>query len=240
MGRKFAGVAVIFLNKNPRIEHQLLGWGYSLEANETLSLLWPPSPQADEVMQIASQYAFTYSSFELQAHGNINVHSADIVKFGNGLTRIAINNRTKIFKKNAELMLTKVDGLVDAFDTLSVKKDIASRYTVPDNETYLFGASGVLQMSKGMSVFLTAQNEIRHYFSGYQDCIITAPVISIAKNSESLLRDILLYYRRVEPFGWQDFETLNLSSIAFEYLEKCETQGLINSAAKRFIEEGRI
>ena len=240
MNRDFAGVIVTFINKTAKIEQQLYAWKYKLEANETLSLLWPPSLQIDDKTIIKAKYAYIYSSFEMQAHGNINVNSADIVKLENGTSKISINKRTKIYKKNVELVLDKCEDSAEEHDILMVAHETSKKYLSPDNSTYLFNNSGVFPMSKGMSVILTFTSEVRHYSFGYLDRIITATKKYPIYFSERILQDVLMYYKREEEFNWSDYESLSLTPTAFQYIETCEKMGKINSAAKRFIKEGRI
>lgn len=240
MGRAFAGVVVEFTQKTARIEQQLGLWKYKLETNETLTLVWPPSSLVNESMLICNDYAYLFSTFELQAHGNINVHSDNIVKFENGISKVSINGRTKIYKKNAELVLEKCKETPCEYDTISVAYETAKNYVASDDSAYLFNRSGISPMSKGMSVLLTHGSEVRHYLSGYLDSIITVTTDSVTLTGDRLLQDILMYYKRTEAFNWADYESLELSHTAFQYIEICEKTGLINSVAKHFIEEGWI
>ena len=240
MGRDFSGIIVTFNNRAESVKQQLEAWNYKLEASETLSLLWPPSPQANDTIFIKTKYAYIFSSFELHAHGNINIHLEDIVRLGNGASKIAVKDRTKVYKKNAELILAKQENYVSDYDTIHIAKEQSKKFVAPDNGTYLFNRSGVSPMSKGMSASLVATSEVRHYSFGYLDFIITAANKLVPWDSERILQDILIYYRREQAFIRNDFESLDLSSIALQYIESCGKSGKINSAAKRFIEEGRI
>ena len=69
MGRDFSGIIVTFINKTESVEQQLEAWNYKLEDNETLSLLWPPSPQANDTIFIKTKYA--YISFALWGRKSI-------------------------------------------------------------------------------------------------------------------------------------------------------------------------
>lgn len=240
MGRDFSGVVVTFINKTSNIEQQLATWKYTLEANETLSLLWPPSPQADGTLLIKENFAYIFSSFEIQAHGNINVHTENIIRLGDGVSRISINGRTKVYKKNAELQLDKYKRLVREYDSISVTHAVAKRYVASNNETYLFNRSGVMAMNNGMATSLTLASEVRHYTFGYLDYILTAIKNGASQDGGNLLGNILKYYKREEDFDWNDYDSLNLSPTAFEYIKLCEKSGRINAAAKHFIEEGCI
>ena len=240
MGRDFSGVLVTFINKTERIEQQLEAWKYRLESNETLVLLWPPSSQVDDTMFIKTKYAYIFSSFEIQAHSNINTHSDDIIRLGDGVSKVAVNGRIKVYKKNAELLLVKQEVFASEYDVISIAQEIAKKFVAPDNRTYHFNRSGVSLMNKGMAVLLTATSEVRHYTFGYLDRIITAASKLVLWDGEHILQDILMYYKKEETFNWRDFESFDLSYTAFQYIESCAKTRKINSAAKRFIIEGNI
>lgn len=238
MERDFTGVLITFTKRTEKIEQQLKAWKYKLETNETLTLLWPPSSKINESMLISSTYAYIFSSFKIQAHGNINVHSEDIVRLGEGVSKISINRQTKVYKKNAELVLNHHKDSNDRHTMLSIVRETSKNYAVPDDGVYLFNRYGAHPMSKGMSILLTAESEIRHYSFSYLDRIVRAP-----KKANALvcdLHDMLKHYKRTEDFNGSDYESLDLSPVAFQYIKSCEKTGKINSAAKYFIEEGRI
>lgn len=240
MGREFSGIVVSFSKKTARVEQQLKAWKYKLEANETLTLLWPPSKTVNESMQVYTDYAYLYSTFELQAHGNINVHFDDIVRLEDGISKVSIKGQTKIYKKNTELVLEKCIETSYKYDTISVAHEKSKNYVAPDDSVYLFNRSGISPMSKGMSVFLTPNCEVRHYSFGYLDSIVAVANDSAALTDDRLLQDILKHYKRLEVFNWADYETFELSNTAFQYIKSCEKTGLINSAAKYYIAEGWI
>jgi len=239
MNRDFAGVIVTFTNKSAKIEQQLESWKYKLEANETLTLLWPPSPQIDDAVYIKAKCAYIFSSFELQAHGNINVQSSDISKISDGITKVVAKSKVKVYKKNAELILETYDPKADDFINISVTKRAENDFQVADESYFMFNRSGVLPLSKGANIQMTPEIEVRHYSSGYLDEIVVPREPNVI-SGENLLQNALIYYKRVETLDQNVFESLSLSKTAFQYLENCKKTGLINSAAKRFIEEGRI
>jgi hypothetical protein len=240
MGRDFSAVVVVFIQKTARVEQQLEAWKYKLEANETLTLLWPPSKIVNESVQVYTDYAYLYSTFELQAHGNINIHYDDIVRLEDGISKVSIKGRTKIYKKNTELVLEKCNETSYEYDTILIAHEISKNYVAQDDSVYFFNRSGISPMSKGMSVFLTPNCEVRHYSFGYLDSIVTVAYDFAALTGDTLLQDIIKHYKRLEIFNWADFESLELSNTAFQYIESCEKAGLINSAAKYYIEEGWI
>lgn len=240
MGRKFIGQALTIKDKTTDVESVFSSWGYQVEASETLTLLWPPAAQINEVSMISSDNAFLYSSFNLEPHGNINVHSTDITSMENGVSKVSIYSRVKVFRKNAEII---IDGHVACpadYETLSLEEGHTYIYTVPDDRTYyFFNRSGATPISKGQSVFLTPGSFIKRYNSGYLDGIIY-PLQRKELSGEQLLNDLLAHYKRAESLSLESFADLELSGIATKYIEECIEGGVINSAAKRFIEGGQL
>lgn len=239
MGRKFLGMILTITSKNSQIDSLLLSWGYQLEASETLTLLWPPAPFVEESVLINAEFVFLFSTFELQAHGNINVRSEDIKKIDVGISKVSVNSRTKVYKKNAELMLEKCKQTSDTYTTITLARKVLKTYNVLDDSTFLFNRSGVSHLSTGMSILLTPESEIRHFTFGYLDGCVS-PASNDVLEGDLLLQDVLIHYKRKEAFKWDDYDSLELSQTAFLYLEYCEKTGRINSVAKQFIEEGRI
>jgi hypothetical protein len=238
MGRKFLGKILTIKTKTANIDALILSLGYQLEASETLTLLWPPAALVDGVSKIAAHDAFLYSSFELQAHGNINVRSEDIVKGTNGISKILIKPNTKIYKKNVEIIIDKDEKHLSAFKEIFLTNSSVSAYTVPDDSAcFICNRSGVKPLRKGQLVFLTPQNEIRRYDHGY----LTGRVYLRQREKltgKLLLNDILAHYKQIETFGSVSFSSYELSETASRYLDECKTSGLINTVAKRFIKEG--
>jgi len=95
MNRKFIGCRLTINNKTTKTDVLVSSWGYKLEVSETLALLWPPTFMIDDVTSIDSDYAYLYSSFELQALGNINICTRDIKKSMNNISRISTKSRVK-------------------------------------------------------------------------------------------------------------------------------------------------
>ncbi|PHJ37374.1 hypothetical protein P378_16595 [Desulforamulus profundi] len=153
---------------------------------------------------------------------------------------MSVKPKTKVFKKNAEIIIDKGEQHPYGFDEIPSTESSASTYTVPDDSTYfLFNRSGVKRLSKGQSVSLTPQGEIRRYYYGYPTDRIY-PRQQEELTGELLLDDILSHYRRTEAFDKSVFSSCALSKTASQYIEKCEASGLINTVAKQFIEEGRL
>lgn len=240
MNRKFLGIILSITNKTASIDNLLKSWGYQLETSETLTLLWPPAPVINEVSVITSDNAYVFTSFELQAHGNINVHSEDIFKVNHGISRLLVKPKTKIFKKNAEIVIDKVEPPIDDYSVITPSKSTANSFTVPyDGVYFLFNRSGVSPLKNGQVVFLAPESSIVRY-----DCNCPVEYIYPCRqkewSGEELLEDILAHYKRMEVLDPNLFSSLALSKAASQYIEKCRISGLINSVAKQYIEEGQL
>lgn len=240
MSRSFIGQTLTIKNKTADVESLFSSWGYQVEASETLTLLWPPAAQINEVSAICSDNAFLFSSFNLEPHGNINVHSTDVTKIGNGVSRVLIHSRVKVFRKNAEIVIDGGITYPADYETLSLEEGHTHIYTVPDDSAYyLFNRSGATPIIEGQSVFLTPGSLIKHYNSGYLDGVIY-PTQQYELSGEPLLYDLLAHYKRTESLSLESLAALELSDTASKYIEECIEVGVINSAAKRFIEEGQL
>jgi hypothetical protein len=239
MNRDFSVARIVFNQKNATIEKKLNDWNYNLETDESLTVLWPPTTIVDGVAKTTSGNVFLYSTFELQAHGNINLNSKDIAYLGNGITKVSVNEKAKIYKKNAELLLNRETLEADEFIPILVERKVKRNYKTTHDNSFLFSRVGVTLLGKGMSVALTTSSIIKRYSQGYL-CEVILPPEWYALSGKALLQDVLMHYHFTETFIWEDFETAELSQSAFEYIEKCEKLGKINAAAKRFIVEGRI
>jgi len=240
MNRKFLGIVLSITNKTVSIENLLRSWGYRLEASETLTLLWPPAPVINDVSVITSDNAYVFASFELQAHGNINVHSEDIFKVNHGISRVLVKPKTKIFRKNTEIVIDKVEPPIDDYSVITLSKSTAKSFTVPNDGAYfLFNRLGVSPLKNGQVVFLTPESSIVQYKCNYPIGYIY-PCRQKKWAGEDLLEDILAHYKRMEVFDPTLFSSLALSKVASQYIEKCSISGLINSVAKQFILEGQL
>lgn len=240
MGRKFLGMVLSIESKTVCVDALLNSWNYKLEASETLTLLWPPAALIDDVCVVHSDNAFVYTSFELQAHGNINVQSADIFKVNCGVSTIAIKSKTKIFKKNAEIIIDKRDQQSADYSVIASIDSVDSVCTVSDDGSYfLFNSSGVTPLVNGQVVMLTPKSEIRRYNFGYlTGCFHPRHHEELA--GEALLNDILIHYKRESVLDLNVFASLKMSDIASRYINKCKDSDSINAVAKQCIIEGLI
>jgi hypothetical protein len=240
MGRKFLGKILTIKNKTTSVDSLVTSWGYQLEASETLTLLWPPASQRNDIAITNSGYVYLFSSFILEPHGNINVHPEDIKRCTDDVSRVSIYSKVKVYRKNAEIEISNEKTASVSYDALPITETYTSVYEVPDdNIYYLFNQSGVTTLSQGQEIFLTPGSFVRSYQHGYLDEIIY-PERRYGLTGESLLKDILAHYKRTEPLSLDAFASLEFSELALTYIEKCIEAGVINSAAKRLIEEGRL
>ena len=238
MEKKFFGKILIIRKKTASIDSLIKSWGYQLEISEILTLLWPPAVQVGENSLIHSEQAFLFSSFELETHGNINVHSENIIEIEKGISMISVKSKVKIYKKNMEMTISKGEQDYRDFDSLVIVKNYYNIYKIPDNNIYfLFNKSGVTPLYHGQTISLTPNSIIKYYQFGYQEGAVY-PLQQHRLFGEKLLNDLLAHYKRTESFTINVFESFDLSEIASQYIKKCSESGIINSAAKYFIEEG--
>lgn len=240
MGLKFLGMTLSIQKKTAYIDGLLKTWGYQLEASETLTLLWPPAPVIDDVSVVTVNKVFIFTSFELQAHGNINVHSTDISLVNHGISRVLVKQKTKIFRKNAEIVIDTFDQPSDDFSAITLIESAESIYTVSDDGSYfLFNCSGVSPLGVGQVVLLTPKSEVRRYNFGY----LTGRFYHRQHEKlvgEALLEDILRYCKRAEALDLNLFDSLAMSDVALCYVNKCKGSVSINVVAKQNILEGLI
>ncbi len=241
MGNRFAGIVLKISKKTPQIDLLIRSWGYQLEVSETLTLLWPPATLIDDMSVIDyDDNAFLHTSFALQAHGNINLHSEYITQITDRITKIVVKPKTKVFKKNVEILIDKRKENLSVFDEVYVEKSTEKTFTVPDDRSYfLFNLSGVALLSKGQLVSLSPQSIIRNYLSGYliKEIILCRQEITSGK---ALLNDILVHCKRTEIFDKDIFRSRAISEIASAYIVDCEKSRLINTVVKQFIEGGLL
>jgi hypothetical protein len=239
MGQNFKGLIITFTAKDQELEHLLNGWGLRLEASEKLTLLWPPSSLLNETIMTTKSSLYIFSTFSLKEHANINVDKTDIFTFADGKTsKIKLNSKVKIFKKNTEMTFLKRGDLEKPYEKIIVDEDEQLTFKADDNNYFLFNNNGVTPLVLDMNVTLTKASFIKHFKNGYQDKIITT-----AQKSEKTtikLEELLLYYKRTERFQNEDFESLNLSESAKKYIDSCKIHGVINVAAKRLIQQGLL
>lgn len=240
MGLNFVGITLSILEKTVCTEKLLKAWGYQLEISEKLTLLWPPAPVINDVSTITSNNVFVFSSFDLQAHGNINVHSRDILRIDEDIFRILVKPKTHIFKKNAEIIIDRAELPNYVYNQISIYKDNQSSFTIPNKGSwFLFNLSGVSILKSGQVVYLTPQSVIKCYESNYPTYMIY-PCCQEKLANGDLIDDILMHCKRTEKLDLEQFMSLALSNTASQYIDKCSVSGSINSIVKQFIMEGLI
>ena len=241
MGLKFLGMTLSIQKKTVYIDKLLKTWGYQLEASEMLTLLWPPAPVIDDVSVVTSNKVFIFTSFELQAHGNINIHSTDILRVNHGISRVFVKQKTKIFKKNVEIVIDKIESPIYAYNRITQFEFAAVSFVIPDDGSwFLFNRSGVSPLKNGQVIYLAPESVIKRYESNYPTRIYIYPFRQKELVNEKLLDDILMYCKRTETLDLNQFVLLPLSNTASQYVDKCSVSGYINSVAKQFIVEGLL
>ena len=240
MNKKFYGMIINITNKTLAIDNILSSWDYELYTSEILTLLWPPAKKVNNVNIITSDNIYLFSSFTLQAHGNINVHSNSMQKTYDSVTKVFVDSKIKVAKKNTEIVIRKDHSTEKTFDNIKLREKLMDRFIVPKEGIYfLFNGFGADLLKSGQEVFLTPNSKIIQYKSTYPIEHIL-PCAARELSGEELLLDILCHHKYTEPFTITDLKTNKFSEIAFQYIEKCKVSGVINVIAKEYIEEGRL
>lgn len=240
MNTKFLGLIITIESKTSYIDELLRSWGYQLDSSETLTLLWPPSPVIDDVNVINSDVAFVFTSFDLLAHGNINLRSTDVIKLNHGISKVLVKSRTKIYKKNVEIGIDKAKQTSSSYNEVIFSNREANKFTIPNVDSYfLFNHSGVIPLKYGQVVFLTPDSVIIRYNHNYPIRNIY-PCQQKIWTDEELLADIIMYYKKTEKFDYNMLVSLVQSKATSHYIDKCRKFGSINSVVKRFIVEGKL
>ncbi len=228
-------LTVTFTEKNSQLDQLLLSWGFNLSVSEELVLLWPPAYESNETLLVSSEDSYIFSSFSLQAHGNINISDNDIHKISEKVTRVKTREKVKILKKNAEMTILLIPNDKEDAVLYNTKHSCTKRFVVPDSGTYyLFSQHGVEKLFAGQKVYLTATSFVAEYQANY-----LSQIISIEKDKEATLderiKDALAHYWVSVEFN----ETSGNSSSEYvlNYLGNCKKKGYINRAVLQMIEE---
>ena len=241
MNKNFTGQKLTIKNKTPKIESLFASWGYQIKASESLTILWPPATQIDEISVVDSDEVFLFSSFKLEPRSNINVSSMDMTEIENDMFKVSISSRVNIVQDNVEVFIDRKKSHPFSYNPILFEETHERIFRVPDDGAYyLFDNSGVTPLKEGMTIELTQNSFICRYNSGYLYGIIYSKQQKKI-SSEQLLNDLLAHYKRTEILSLEPFANLELSDTATKYIEECIEKGsVINSVAKRFIEEGRL
>ena len=240
MNQDFISATILIKTISAQTAQKLNEWGYSLEANETLNILWPPSAISNERLITNRSEMFLYSSFVLSPHGNINLSEKSIQKINSNVSLIQISDGVKVYKKNNELFIAKMEIVKNEYSLIRVAEKFVSKFTADDNGYYLFDKSGVTRLSKGMTITLSKNSKILHFYFNYLDQVIAAKDTETRIDAQTLLSEILQYYKRVLPYKTDNFGSLKVSEIAYVYTSRCEQTGFINAAVIRYIQGGGI
>lgn len=224
-----------FASKTTQLDALLSSWGYNLSFSEELVLLWPPAYESEETLYVSSNTVFVYSSFALQAFGNTNAPADSIHKVDNFITRIDIEGKARIRKKNAEISFVKT-----AFPSESVLPNVqystATKFVVPKKGTFFhFSLRGVEKLIAGQTVFLTNVSSVVECHGNYISSVITMPKAEELSLIEKI-RNALSYYWVMIPYE-KKLEEYQTEEIA-EYLHNSKEKGFINKAVQTIIEEG--
>lgn len=237
MERKFSAVILSFLDITLSLRNQLKLWNYNIEHSESYTLLWPPAPLIEDTFLVETNEVFSYSSFLLQAHGNVNLHSQEINRLSNGVTKLSINQTTKISQRNVDVTISIVEGYNDSITSLSKRDYMNCIFVVPNGgQYYLFNDFGVRSLISNETVFMTKDSEIKKYIGNY----FVGRVNYCSKNelnSKELLLDILHHYKVEIPFEENYFNHVYRSGVVAQYIAFCKNKGLINAIVKQFIME---
>lgn len=234
--RIWASVITI-TNKTTEIEAVFEQWGYKIDTPESLVLLWPPSYEIDGTNFISAERAFLSSSFRLQPCGNINTGSESIQVIDTNITKIRVDKHIKVLRKNAEIEIESQTVNLLLREN-NVKEQLAERFTVPkENRYYLFSNGETRELTYGENVVLTLNSYICEYSNGCLIRIINA-VKDIALKGEELLIDIIKHYKVFEPY--KSICTDGKPDFIVNYINSCKKTGIINSLAKKYIEEDKL
>ncbi len=225
-----------FTNKNPQIDSLLQSWGYNLNISEELSLLWPPAFESEDMFIVSAKTAYVFSSFALQASGNTNISSNAIHKVDDYVTKIDIQDKIKILKKNVEMTISSMKFPSEE-KALEAQYIFASKFIVPtEGVFYHYFSGGVERLLPGQIIFLTDMSFVVEYRGNYKHKIIMIPKSTDLPLSEQI-RKALLYYRVSIPYN-KFIEDCRTEDTA-EYLDKSREEGYINKAVKTIIMEGK-
>ncbi|MDR1872800.1 MAG: hypothetical protein LBS60_12930 [Deltaproteobacteria bacterium] len=219
--------------------HFLENWGFKVDKRESITTLWPPVVFKDEITLAQSDYVYLHSTSQLIPHGNINLNSKQIEIKNDGVYKITANNAI-IIMKNVEIYFKNDEKHINEIEKKEIRIIKTNKYDLDHQGRYfLFNKDGVTYLEGGTTKLLTPNSVIKRYTNNYLDlCIYYKEQNEVS--SEELLNDIIANYKIVESFAKNDFNGLTISETALKYLRECEKSGLINSAVKRYIIEGRV
>lgn len=234
LGQCFWGCVITINLKTEALESLFQSWGYNLNSSEKLTLLWPPSCEKDDVIFVSSSNAYLYSSFKLQGHGNTNASNECIHQIMPGVFCIDLSENIRIVKKNIEINIKRYQ---DNYIMVQQDKiiDFLKQFKIPENNSRYFKFSkwGVEELQPGEQIYLTPDSTIVEYINGY--LIRTIFFEKDKLTLEHLYYDALAHYRVMAPYSLTDIPSLPEQMLT--YVQKSQSEGTINNAVKRIIEE---
>jgi hypothetical protein len=243
MRRKFDARIITITEDAPDIKLYLESWGYWLKTPEFILPLWPPMSVMDESIVANHNVVFVKTSFELQAHANINAHSkqfSTIGKLQEKVYKIEVQPSAKIHKENADILILCETAIESGFIPLAHKTEYCEKFECPKSGHYFaFGTSGVEYLSDGRRIILFAGSAIKGYFSNYP-IIEFLPKPQVEQDYDELLMDILKNYKVEEVYNQNCTNAEPQSDVGKAYVTECLRCGRINVAVKRYISEGKL
>lgn len=223
-----------FTNKSQQLDSLLQTWGYNLNESEELTLLWPPAYESGETLHVSDDKVFVFSSFALQAFGNTNMPNSAINKVDGNITKIEINGKLRILKKNTEMSVVKTKSVSEP-SAHNIKSVTTEKFVVPKSGTfYHFSSYGVEKLSSGDTIFLTEASSVVECCGNYISTVITLPRMEEISLSQKML-DALSYYWVSIPFN-EEIEN-RYPEIISKYLLESKAKGRINKAVLTLLEE---
>lgn len=241
MDMRFIGMvlSIKYLSKN--LVSLLKSWNYKAETSEALTILWPPTYLTDNKCNVNADYIYVYSSFNLIPKGNTNVPRENIRLVTSNVSRINLLPQSIIFKKNAEIIIEKKDSITFNKKHIQSYARKANVFKVPEDglSYFMFNCYGVSQLTVNQTVYMTPDSLIIGYKHNYPVTYIVQDEHHVKCGNE-LLDDILAHYKKTENFDESKIDQNRLSTLALQYIKKCEIDGKINTVVRHYFEEGLL
>lgn len=243
MNRKFSAKIITITENTPDINAYWQSWGYSLKTPEFALPLWPPMAVSEENLITNQKDIFLKTSFDLQAHANINIHSKQIFLIGKSEERvykIEVEPSVKIHKENADILISRENTIENRYKQMEVRTEFCEKFECAKVGYYFsFGSNGVEYLSEGRSIVLFARCAVKGYLSNYL-IVEVLPKQQLKLESGKLLNDILKNYKVEEVYNQECTSLEPFSNDVKGYMIKCSRCEKINIAVKRYIREGKL
>lgn len=240
-GKTFWIAHVIIRGINSDLRNWFSIYRRYLIQSERISILWPPAVIDKGVYVVSPGQIHLSSSFQLQAHANVSLPSTCVRSAPEApVTRITVYDRAKIYKNGVELVINTTQIKHEL--QLKQEKYILEcyKFTIPPGgRFFLSDTEGISELREGQVVHLTVQSKILHYQSNYLVGCVIQPRKDKYSNTE-IMDDIMRFYRVEHVITDHPDGFKNLSDDGQAYIDKSIAVGRINSAIKRYIEEGKI